>query len=216
MTCNLVSVVKLSTLCLSTLIVGCVQKTRDVEVKKPEIAEIAKPAVEIANPASVAPPFNGRRAFQKVADYLNLSIPARIFWFKMNESDEFKAVFESPSFEKEQLENNGLLRNKSMSHSLYLANYDWDPVRKEGILYWQCGTHYLADGRVVVGSRSVYRIMLYESDGKLEVGKIEGHYDGKWSGENPKNLTYNSGLSRFMPSSNFGKFLDFVLENYDK
>lgn len=207
MTCNLVSVVKLSTLCLSTLIVGCVQKTREVEEKIPEIAEIAKPA-----PA--APPFDGRRAFQKVVDYLKSSIPAKTMFFQMN--DSFKDVFTNPSFDKEKFQNYGVLQAQDVDHPLRLANYDWDPIRKEGIIYWECGTHIGAGGRVYVSYRVIYRVMLYESNGKLEVGKIEECKDDAWKSDDVTKLSYSPGLRWYKPSSNFGKVWDFILENYDK
>jgi hypothetical protein len=206
MTCNLVSVLKACTFCLSTLLIGCADKIPGVEEKMPGVEEKIP---QVVAQAPAPPPFDGREEFQKVVEYLKSSIPPRISWFSMNQ--ENKQVFESATFDKQAFEK-GVLKGDGSYYDLHLLNYDWDPARKEGVLYWQCG-HYLDSVPLVY--RFVYRVTLYESNGKLKVAKIEEKY-GKADGQDVKTLVYDTEIVHYKPASNLSRYWDLILENYNK
>lgn len=213
-TCNLATVMKVSTLCLSILVAGCVEKTHEVEEKIPRVestvpqAETKLPLVEAQTP--VDPPFDGRGEFQEVVEFLKSSVPPRISWFQMNQG--LKESLEDPTLDKEAFQTQGVLQTKSSFFDLHLLDYDWDSVRKEGVLYWGC-MHYLQSVPLVY--RYVYRVTIYESSGELKVGKIEEHY-GAANGLDVKILAYDTQIVHFKPSSNLDKYWALVLENYNK
>jgi hypothetical protein len=152
--------------------------------------------------------FDGRAEFNKLARFMDKSVPCRISWFGMDEDNRDSELLgmKSPKFNQERFKNEGLFIVGNLNQVALLANYDWNASTNEGVIYW----------KILQGSSSmVYRATFYVSGNKLKVGKIEECYDRTKNGD-VKTLAYSTDIRHYYPAKNLQLFWESVAINYNK
>ena len=132
-------------------------------------------------------------------------------WFTMDDNKRTGDLLgmKAPAFDREEFEKTGRFTVGSSTRYPEVMNYDWNPARKEGVLYWQITTANSP-------RRVVYRVTFYESDNKLNIAKIEEVYDKTGDDTDITTLPYTTDISHYYPSKNLPLFWDSVLEHYNK
>ena len=203
---------------IAVIFVALVQISGCGENESAEESTVENSASTPASTPAPNPPttFDGRAEFNKVVRYLDNQAPSanqvRNSWFLMNSGNAHWRTHKDYISDTEFIKDGGL-HLKSWHVYAYLENYDWDPIRKEGIVYWS--------ERDFGGNGGDYfRVTFYASGNKLAIGKIEkAHVTDKeaaMASFNVKTLGYNTNYADTDYRNFLQNFWKLVLKSYPK